>query len=141
MLLQPKQLLMVVSGNVPLTPNITKLSAQLETTRDICLKLLYVLDRAGLLLLLTKAIKDYKHLVNPEKMYLGNTNLMYALGVSVNEGTLRETFFLNQVANTYYVSCPRQRDFEVDTKLLFEAKIKLLTKLKIFLTVTSLLTE
>lgn len=115
-----KQLLMVVSGNVPLTPNITKLSAQLETTRDICLKLLYVLDRAGLLLLLTKAIKDYKHLVNPEKMYLGNTNLMYALGVSVNEGTLRETFFLNQVANTYYVSCPRQGDFEVDTKLLFE---------------------
>lgn len=115
-----KQLLMVVAGNVPLVPNVSKLSVQLETTRDMCLKMLYTLDRAGLLLLLTREVKDYKHLVNPEKVFLGNTNLMYALGGRVNEGTLRETFFLNQLAFRSEVCCPAQGDFKVDGKYLFE---------------------
>ena len=115
-----KQLLMVVAGNVPLVPNISKLSAQLETTRDMCLKMLYTLDRAGLVLLLTRNVKDYKHLVNPEKIFLGNTNLMYALGSRVNEGTLRETFFLNQLSLGHEVCSPAQGDFLVDQKYLFE---------------------
>ena len=115
-----KQLLMLIAGNVPLVPNISKLSAQLETTRDSCLKMLYTLDKAGLLLLLTHNIKDYKHLVSPEKIFLGNTNLMYALGSRINEGTLRETFFLNQLSLNHDVYAPSQGDFLVDNKYLFE---------------------
>lgn len=115
-----KQLLMVVSENVPLVPNISKLSAQLDTTRDLCLKMLYTLDRAGLLLLFTREVKNYKHLVTPEKIFLGNTNLMYALGNRVNEGTLRETFFLNQLSLGHEVCAPIQGDFMVDNKYLFE---------------------
>ena len=115
-----KQLLMLVAENVPLVPNVSKLSVQLETTRDSCLKMLYTLDRAGLLLLFTRNVKDYKHLVSPEKIYLGNTNLMYALGSRVNEGTLRETFFLNQLSLDYDVSVPVHGDFMVGQKWLFE---------------------
>lgn len=115
-----KQLLMVVAEHVPLVPNVAKLSAQLETTRDSCLKMLYTLDRAGLLLLLTRNVKDYKHLVAPEKIFLGNTNLMYALGSVVNEGTLRETFFLNQLTQNHNVNAPSQGDFLIDGKCLFE---------------------
>lgn len=115
-----KQLLMLIAGNVPLVPNISKLSAQLETTRDSCLKMLYTLDKAGLLLLLTRNIKDYKHLVSPEKIFLGNTNLMYALGSRINEGTLRETFFLNQLSLNHDVYAPSQGDFLVDNKYLFK---------------------
>ena len=115
-----KQLLMVVANNVPLTPNISKMSSQLETTRDMCLKLLYTLDRADLILLLTKEVKDYKHLVNPEKMYLGNPNLMYALGGTVDVGTLRETFFLSQVSKIFNVRYPNHGDFMVDNTYLFE---------------------
>lgn len=92
----------------------------LETTRDSCLKMLYTLDRAGLLLLLTRNVKDYKHLVAPEKIFLGNTNLMYALGSVVNEGTLRETFFLNQLSQNYDVNAPSRGDFMIDGKCLFE---------------------
>lgn len=115
-----KQLLMVVAGNVPLVPNVSKLTAQLETTRDVCLKLLYTLDRASLLLLLTKEQKSYKHLVNPEKIYLGNTNLMYALVGRVNEGTLRETFFLNQLSMVSDVTASQPGDFRTSDGLLFE---------------------
>ena len=79
--------------------------------------MLYTLDRAGLVLLLTRNIKDYKHLVNPEKIFLGNTNLMYALGSRVNEGTLRETFFLNQLSLGHEVCSPAQGDFLVDQNI------------------------
>ena len=115
-----KQLMMVVAENVPLVPNVSKLSAQLETTRDVCLRLLYALDRAGLLMLLTREVKNYKHLVGPEKVFLGNTNLMYALGGRVNEGAQRETFFLNQIGSVAEVVCPQKGDFLVGHKYLFE---------------------
>ena len=116
-----KKLLMVIAQNVPLEPNIAKLTTQLETTRDQCLKMLYVLDRAHLLLLLGDKIKDYKHLTNPKKIYLNNSNLMYSLSPSnISEGNKRETFFANQLNNISDVVIPKKGDFLVDDKFLFE---------------------
>lgn len=115
-----KSLLMIIARNVPLEPNIQTLVSELETTRDLCLKLLYALDRAGLLLLLTDEPKSYKHLVKPKKIYLGNPNLMYAFSPSAEVGTMRETFFLNQVGAIAEVVMPKQGDFKVNGKHLFE---------------------
>lgn len=111
---------MVIAGNVPLEPNISKLSSQLESTRDQTLKMLYLLDRAGLLWLLTNQIKDYKHLTGPKKIYLNNANLMYALSGKVSEGTMRETFFANQVGAVTTLTMPKLGDFMADGKYLFE---------------------
>lgn len=115
-----KTLLMVIAGNVPLRPNISKLSSQLESTRDQTLKMLYLLDRADLLLLLTEQLKNYKHLVSPKKIYLNNANLMYALSGKISEGTVRETFFANQVGAVADLTMPKQGDFLADGKYLFE---------------------
>lgn len=115
-----KTLLMVIAGNVPLKPNISKLSSQLESTRDQTLKMLYLLDRADLLLLLTEQLKNYKHLVSPKKIYLNNANLMYALSGKISEGTVRETFFANQVGAVAALTMPKQGDFLADGKYLFE---------------------
>ena len=115
-----KNLLMVIAENVPLERNINKLSAQLESTRDQTLKMLYLLDRAGLLWLLTDKIKDYKHLTGPKRIYLNNANLMYALSGKISEGTMRETFFANQVGAVTTLTMPKQGDFMVDGKYLFE---------------------
>lgn len=115
-----KTLLMVIAGNVPLEPNISKLSSQLESTRDQTLKMLYLLDRADLLLLLTEQLKNYKHLVSPKKIYLNNANLMYALSGKISEGTVRETFFANQVGAVAALTMPKQGDFLADGKYLFE---------------------
>lgn len=115
-----KKLLMVIAENVPLEPNINKLSAQLESTRDQTLKMLYLLDRAGLLWLLTDKVKDYKHLTGPKKIYLNNANLMHALSNNVSEGTMRETFFANQVGAITTLTMPKQGDFMADDKYLFE---------------------
>jgi len=115
-----KKLLMVIAENVPLEPNINKLSAELESTRDQTLKMLYLLDRAALLHLLTDKVKDYKHLTGPKKVYLNNANLMYALSGRISEGTLRETFFANQVGAISALTMPKQGDFMADGKYLFE---------------------
>lgn len=115
-----KKLLMVIAENVPLEPNISKLAASLESTRDHTLKMLYWLDRAALLRLLTDKTKDYKHLTGPKKIYLDNTNLMNALGCKISKGTQRETFFANQAGAVSSLLMPKQGDFLADGKYLFE---------------------
>ena len=119
-ILKIKKLLMVIAENVPLEPNVNKLSAEMGSTRDQTLKMLYLLDRAALIWVLTDKAKDYKHLTGPKKIYLNNTNLMYALSGKISEGTLRETFFANQVGTVSTLTMPRQGDFMADGKYLFE---------------------
>lgn len=115
-----KKLLMIIAENVPLQPNVDKLATSLGTTRDTLLKLLYKLDKAEILELLTVELKSYKKLVKPEKIYLGNTNLMYALSPKIEIGTLRETFFIDQCASVGTVQMPPKGDFLVNGKYLFE---------------------
>ena len=137
-----KKLLMVIAENVPLEPNINQLSAQLESTRDQTLKMLYLLDRAGLLFLLTDKVKDYKHLIGPKKIYLNNTNLMHALSGNISEGTMRETFFANQVGAVSTLMMPKQGDFMADGEYLFEVGgvvVKRLIRLQISRIAISLL--
>lgn len=115
-----KKLLMVIAENVPLELNTNKLAAQLDSTRDQTLKMLYLLDRAGLLWLLTDKAKDYKHLSGPKKIYLNNANLMHALSTKISEGTMRETFFANQVGAVTNLTMPKQGDFMANGKYVFE---------------------
>ena len=115
-----KKLFMVIAEKVPLQPNVDRLAVSLGTTRDTLLSLMYKLDKAEVLDLLTVELKNYKRLVNPAKIYLGNTNLMYAFTPRIDVGTLRETFFLDQLGSVGTVQMPRHGDFLVDGKYLFE---------------------
>ena len=45
---------------------------------------------------------------------------MYALNDYPDKGTLRETFFINQLSSVAEVSYPRKGDFIVNRKYLFE---------------------
>lgn len=110
----------ITAESLPFVPNVSKLCEALGTTRDSCLKILYALDRAGVLNLLTAELKNYKKLVNPDKIFLGNPNIMYALGGKTETGTIRETFFANQVGANYSLQYPKKGDFLVNGKYLFE---------------------
>ena len=46
--------------------------------------------------------------------------MMYALTPKVDIGTLRETFFCNQLSQSHEVRYPKAGDFLVDRKYLFE---------------------
>lgn len=115
-----KKMLMVLAESVPQTPTMNELYAQLKTSRPQGLKMLYFLERAGLLSLLADRTKNLKSLSRPEKIFLNNPNLMYALGQKTERGTVRETFFVNQVSNNYNVQYPAKGDFLVEKNYLFE---------------------
>lgn len=119
-LVKVKKMLMILTERVPHTPKMTELYKELETNREQGLKMLYALERGGLLALLTTRIKNYKSLSRPDKIYLNNTNLMYALSSRVDIGTVRETFFFNQLREKNEVLMPPKGDFLVDREFLFE---------------------
>lgn len=115
-----ERMLMILAEHVPQTPNMNELYSQLETNRNLGMKMLYLLERAALLSLLTSEAKNMKQLAKPDKIFLNNSNLMYALSANIQIGTVREVFFNNQLAATNEVNYPKQGDFLVNHKYLFE---------------------
>lgn len=115
-----KKLIMIISERVPFEPNMTELWKQLVTNNELGLRMLYALDKAQLLSLLTSKVKNYKLLYKPDKIFLGNTNLMHVLCPSVDKGNERETFFYSQLHVSHDVKYPQQGDFLVDDRYLFE---------------------
>jgi len=116
-----KKLLYVISGNVPFTPNISDLSRKTNTSRDLLLKYLDILDRAGLVKLLRSQTKGISYLSKPDKIFLNNTTLMHALNEgNVNPGSLRETFFMNQLSCKHRLTSARRADFTIDDTYTFE---------------------
>ena len=113
-----QRMLMILAERVPQTPKMNELYAILETTREQGLKMLSLLQRAALMLLLSSETKEIQHLSKPDKIYVHN--LMYALTDYPDKGTLRETFFINQLSSVAEVSYPRKGDFIVNRKYLFE---------------------
>ncbi len=60
-------------------------------------------------------------MAKPEKIFLSNSNLLYALQPEmVNVGTIRETFFQNQLSVLHKVELPKKGDFIIDNKYTFE---------------------
>ena len=111
---------MILAERVPQMPKMNELYRELETDRNQGLKMLYALQRGGLLMLLGDNTKSLDNLSRPDKIYLNNPTLMYALTPRVDVGTLRETFFLNQVSQSHDVRYPVAGDFFVDRRFLFE---------------------
>lgn len=115
-----KKMFMILAEQVPQTPNMSNLYNELETDRNQGLKMLYALEKAGLLALLSDKPKHIDKLSRPEKIFMDNSNLMYAYATNPNIGTVRETFFLSQLAVDHSVIYPAKGDFLVDGKYLFE---------------------
>jgi predicted AAA+ superfamily ATPase len=116
-----KKLLVILSSLVPYSPNINKLSEEIESNRGNTLKYLTYLQKAGLIKALLYSQKGMSAMNKPDKIYLDNTNLLYALAqADVNTGNARETFFANQLSVSHIVNTSSIGDFEVDNKWIFE---------------------
>lgn len=115
-----KKMLMVLSECVPQLPNMSQLYRELETDRNNGLKMLRALERGGLLLLLGSKAKSINQLSRPDKIYINNPTLMYALSPRADIGSVRESFFMNQLSQSHELSYPKAGDFLVDGRYLFE---------------------
>ena len=109
------QLLGILAKNVPFNPNISKLSEKIGIHRNTLTTYIHYLEKARLINSLNTEGKSISILQKPEKIFLENTNLSYALaGPTVDIGNLRETFFLTQVKENHEVSLPKSGDFLID---------------------------
>lgn len=116
-----KKLLWIISQSVPFTPNITTLAKELSVSRISLLNYFTILERAGLINLLQSGVKGLNSLAKPEKVYLNNTNQIYALNPNNPEmGNIRETFFFNQIQTLYNITYSNKGDFKIDDKYIIE---------------------
>lgn len=116
-----KQLLQIISESVPFVPNVTKLSERIGVNRNTFVSYLYFLEEAHITRNLYKDAKGITQLQKPNKIFLENTNLQYALSPNqANIGNVRETFFLNQLSVKHVLEYIDGTDFLVDYLYQFE---------------------
>lgn len=116
-----RQLLYVIAESAPFTPNVSKLGERIGISRTSLLLYMKALEESGLLIGLKKGAKGISSLQKPDKLYLDNPNLMYAIAPhEVNIGNARETFFANQLKAAHHVNVSPVSDFLIDNKYTFE---------------------
>lgn len=117
-----KSLLAILSSNVPFAIDTVKLSSMAELSRTTLLQYLHYLSEARLLQLLYSDVTSVKRLQKPDKLYLENPNLLYALAPqTVNQGTEREVFFINQLSANHVVEYSKtSADFSIDRQYTIE---------------------
>jgi uncharacterized protein len=119
---QLKRLLGTIASTVPYVPNMNKLAELIHVTdHRTLIKYLQLLDEAQILNLARSNAKGNKILQKPDKILIDNTNLMYALGMTnTDTGTIRETFFYNQLSYKENITYSSKADFIINATYLFE---------------------
>jgi len=124
-----KKLLYLLAVNVPFIPNITDLATATNISRPKLYEYLVYLERGKIINSVRSQEKGYNIMSKPEKLFMQNTNISYALTKKVEMGSAREAFFVNQIKNYYAsqnlfideaISTAKQGDFLVDSTYTFE---------------------
>ncbi|MBR1512732.1 MAG: ATP-binding protein [Bacteroidales bacterium] len=116
-----KAMLLFLANNVPYDVSIAKLSTYLELNKTTVLSYLASMQKAELLNLLYTDNKSVTKMQKPDKVYLNNPNMLFALGTEKNMGTIRECFVVNQLSARHSVEYGKaQGDFKIDGKITVE---------------------
>jgi len=115
------QLLQILADTVPFKPNISQLAGKVGLDRNTLVRYLHHLQNARLIQLLFAEAANLSVLQKPEKIYLNNSNLAYALcSNDPDPGNIRETFFYHQLSLRHSLSYSGKADFIVDDKWTVE---------------------
>ena len=114
-----RKLLQLIGSQTPATPNVSKISSEIETSRATVINYLRYLKNARLInLLFTNGLNG--QLQKPDQVFLHNTNLLHIVAPdNINNRNLRLTFFFNQVGYRHKVNCSAELDFKVNDKYEF----------------------
>lgn len=109
-----RKLLYIISYDTPLSPNVSKLATDIETSRATVMNYLRYLKNAKLIQLLYSN-GDENEMKKPDKIYLQNTNLLYAIApANAEKVNLRHTFFYHQVGYKNSVNSTTMADFLIN---------------------------
>ncbi len=115
-----KKLLEVICESKPFEVNYSKISTLANISRVKLYDYISYLNDGQMLLLIEESSKGLKKISKPAKIYFNNTNLLKAYCQNSELGTIRETFFANQISCKHHINIAKQGDFLVDEKYLFE---------------------
>ena len=116
-----KQLLAIIAQSAPFKPNFTSLGSQIGISRNNIADLCSYIEKTGLIAQLRDSTGGILGLGKVDKIYLDNPTLIYALGQTRAEtGTVRETFFFNQLRLNHQICASPVSDFLVDNRYTFE---------------------
>ena len=119
-----KKILWLIATSCPFYANIEQMSRELGISKPYVYVYLEYLENAELIYGLRSRKKGYKLVRKPEKLFLENTNLLFALNNNLKTeselGTVRETFFVNQVKKETGLTLSDQGDFATQDQFIFE---------------------
>ena len=115
-----KQLVTLICTSKPYELNISKLAQKIEINRNTLYQYIYYLHRGQIFHNVYPLNKGDSIFSKPSKLYLNNTNLLYAYCDNIEIGTIRETFFTNQLKTNHKINYSKIGDFLVDEKYIFE---------------------
>jgi predicted AAA+ superfamily ATPase len=117
-----QMLLNVVAGLVPYELDISKMALMLQASRNTVITYLRYLSMSKVINLLYSDLQSLKKVQKPDKMYLENPNMLYALCLEkTNIGTARETFVVNQLGYQHRIEYGKKNGvFKIDGKYVFE---------------------
>jgi len=124
-----KKLLYLLATNVPFIPNITDIAKATNISRPKVYDYLEYLERAKVINSIKSKEKGYNIMAKPEKLFMQNTNISYAITASLDTGSAREAFFVNQIKNALFsqtrliddrIFSSKKGDFLVNDKYTFE---------------------
>ena len=111
-----KALMTMLCASEPYQLDISKLSVQSGLKRETVVAYLNYMDKAKLLHLLYCDLVNAKRMQKPDKIYIDNSNMLYAWATTpVRIGTARETFVVNQLSAKHQVEFGKKKgDFKID---------------------------
>ncbi|MCH8524744.1 MAG: AAA family ATPase, partial [Balneolales bacterium] len=110
-----KQLLGIIAESAPFKPNFSKIAEIIGVSRNSLDDYFTYMEKAGLIGQLRTQKKGIRALGKVEKVYLDNTNILFNLGrEQSNAGTVRETFFFNQMRLKHDIRSTDLADFSME---------------------------
>lgn len=110
-----KKLMYVIANSVPFKPNYSKLSRELEISRNQLPDYISYIESSGIFNSLKEKGSSDAILHKIEKLYLNNSNIAYAISdTNPDKGNIRETMFLAWMRENHNVTSSKTSDFEID---------------------------
>lgn len=119
-----KKILWLIGTSQPFIPNIKRISREVRISRESVYNYLEYLEKVGLIISVHKPGRGLKLVRKPAKLFLENCGLIMSIteetGLEAIKGSLRETFFVNQLIDETKIKIPAKGDFLINNKYLFE---------------------
>ncbi len=115
-----KKLTKLICESQPYKLNIKELSEKIGVDRDTLYQYMEYLHRGKIFHILRAKSKGDNIFLKPDKIYLNNSNLHYCYCDNIQIGTVRESYFVNQLQSLHSVTAAKKGDFVIDDHYIIE---------------------